>query len=422
MPNIRHLQNIAQGAEKWNAWREREPDVVPDLAQADLEEAKLAGMNLGGVLMPLANLKRADLSGADCTLANLSGANLEEVNLGGAKMEGANMAGAYLLRANLSGTILRRANLSGAALVGKVNLTGADMYGAVLSGARLSGALLSGANLANSILAGADLREADLQGANLAGAEISGAKFDGANLTATVLDRPSIQDRRAPPPPKALEPVRPPAPEVPVPEEPPSVDEYPVDEVPEDDRAYFTYETRDAAILLFHVVGFARRTPKEKQEFLGLLRRYDTNVRHVEGAAAEALAGDVIVMTFQNSVAALIHATNYLTVLGKLGVHSYAGVNWGEITVRRDMDTDNVELILNSIAPNARLDPIGQRGEVLVLEELHSRLLAEGAPFEFVKVQRAWKLMGDDKGTEVDAVCYQVLPTRSLDAGQAPGV
>jgi hypothetical protein len=36
MANPEHLQILQQGVEAWNAWRNQNSDVIPNLAQADL--------------------------------------------------------------------------------------------------------------------------------------------------------------------------------------------------------------------------------------------------------------------------------------------------------------------------------------------------------------------------------------------------
>jgi uncharacterized protein YjbI with pentapeptide repeats len=74
------------------------------------------------------------------------------------------------------GANLRRANLVGA------NLRGADLRGAYLEGANLRGADLEGANLEGANLRGADLEGANLRGANLRGADLEGANLRGADL------------------------------------------------------------------------------------------------------------------------------------------------------------------------------------------------------------------------------------------------
>ncbi|EIB0627983.1 pentapeptide repeat-containing protein [Salmonella enterica] len=83
----------------------------------------------------------------------------------------ANLRGANLFGANLCGADLRDANLFGA------NLRGADLRDANLFGANLCGANLCDANLCDADLRGADLRDANLFGANLFGANLPDLTF-----------------------------------------------------------------------------------------------------------------------------------------------------------------------------------------------------------------------------------------------------
>ena len=110
-------------------WRER------------LESHARACRGEDGTRLSLADLRRADLSGA-----NLRGADLSRANLSGADLRGADLS---------------RADLRGA------DLSGADLRGADLRRATLSGADLSGADLSRANLSGADLRWANLRGANI---------------------------------------------------------------------------------------------------------------------------------------------------------------------------------------------------------------------------------------------------------------
>jgi pentapeptide repeat protein len=73
MANKLQLELVLQGFDAWNAWREKEPSVKPDL-----RGAKLIGANLGR-----ANLSGAKLGGADLLGANLSGAKLVGSDLRG---------------------------------------------------------------------------------------------------------------------------------------------------------------------------------------------------------------------------------------------------------------------------------------------------------------------------------------------------
>ena len=140
--------------------------------EANLREADLYGANLRE-----ANLYGADLYGADLREANLRGADLYGANLYGANLRGADLYGANLRGADLYEANLREADLYGA------DLYGADLYGANLYGANLREANLYGANLYGADLYGADLREANLRGANLYGANLRGANLREAKGT-----------------------------------------------------------------------------------------------------------------------------------------------------------------------------------------------------------------------------------------------
>ncbi|ELH5653465.1 pentapeptide repeat-containing protein [Salmonella enterica] len=93
-----------------------------------------------------ADLRDADLFGANLRDADLFGANLRDADLFGANLCGADLRGADLRGADLRGADLRDADLFGADLCG-ANLRGANLRGANLCGANLRGANLCGADL-----------------------------------------------------------------------------------------------------------------------------------------------------------------------------------------------------------------------------------------------------------------------------------
>lgn len=165
MANEEHLTILQRGVEAWNAWRQKQGDIRPDL---------------GGASLNGANLREADFSEADLSGASLDGADLSRASLGGADLGWTNLSGASLREANLSRPVsrwVRRLFLFEAPL-GGVPIGGADLRGAHLIGADLSGADLGWANLA-----GANLSDANLAGANLQYGVLVGTDLTGANLT-----------------------------------------------------------------------------------------------------------------------------------------------------------------------------------------------------------------------------------------------
>jgi hypothetical protein len=191
MANDEHVAILKKGVEAWNAWREENPDIRPDLSVADLHEANLSEANLNATDLMLANLSGADLSAAFLSRAflpgaNLSGANLGGANLSGTELNGANLSGANLSRANLSGANLYNANLTAATLGGE---DGAMFGGADLREAKLAMANLSGADLTGANLCGADLMAATLVDTDLTGADLTGCRIYGVSAWSLKLDR-----------------------------------------------------------------------------------------------------------------------------------------------------------------------------------------------------------------------------------------
>jgi uncharacterized protein YjbI with pentapeptide repeats len=203
-------QGLIYGVEVWNRWREENPDVPPDLVEAELSGADLSGADLSGADLRDADLSAANLSGADLSKADLRGAilrgailseaDLSEADLVRADLVRADLREADFIRAHLEWADLREADLREADLDGAhlsaANLSGADLFGANFSGANLRqadlfGAHLREANLIRAHLEWADLREADLRraglnGANLSEANLSGADFSEATVGNTV--------------------------------------------------------------------------------------------------------------------------------------------------------------------------------------------------------------------------------------------
>jgi hypothetical protein len=132
MSNEEHVRRLLdEGVEAWNAWREAEPKVRPDLRAANLRGANLRDADLIGADLRDADLRDADLSGAGLIGADLSGADLR-----GADLRGAEFRGADLRDADLSGAGLRDADLRDADLI-SADLRDADLSGADLTYAHI---------------------------------------------------------------------------------------------------------------------------------------------------------------------------------------------------------------------------------------------------------------------------------------------
>ena len=191
MADEEHVILLKQGTVAWNAWREENPDIFPDLDSADLRNADLRSMNLTRANFSNANLRDAQLNGT-----NLKGASFRDANLSGANFSLADFSGAYLSRADFSDADLRHANFSQADLFSahlrRANLSGSNFTGAYLSRTDFSGVQFSGANLSHAFLRDADLSRADLSKSKLCNADLRTSalidtRLDGADLTGAKL-------------------------------------------------------------------------------------------------------------------------------------------------------------------------------------------------------------------------------------------
>ena len=86
----RNLQDILEDHKKWLD----EPAGEETHSRANLRDANLSGADLSDANLRDANLSDADLSGADLSDANLSDANLSGADLSGANLRDANLRGA----------------------------------------------------------------------------------------------------------------------------------------------------------------------------------------------------------------------------------------------------------------------------------------------------------------------------------------
>jgi len=199
MANDEQVALLKQGVDAWNKWRGENPNIIPDLheanlsganlSEADLSAADLRRANLFETILRKANLRKTNLEMAELRKANLEGADVSEAKLLGTELRWANLTRANLIKADLCETHLREASLSGA------NLAGADLICANLVQVNFAGATLIGAMLEGAVLVSADLTDADLTGCRIYGISAWNLKLDRAkqqNLVITRFNEPKI--------------------------------------------------------------------------------------------------------------------------------------------------------------------------------------------------------------------------------------
>jgi len=134
----------------------------------------------------LAQLKGADLAGANLEDANFAEADLANSDLSKAKLRGTSFYHADLAASNLTRADLRDTSFRGARLIG-AKLPGASLFRANVATADFTRADLRRASLVAEILHGTILAYANLEGANLVNAKLVGVNLTGANVDAVRL-------------------------------------------------------------------------------------------------------------------------------------------------------------------------------------------------------------------------------------------
>lgn len=189
MADSNHLKVFQQGRDAWDSWRKQNPDIIPDLSEADLhgtdmkfanfQHANLRGAQLAGMYAAhgqfhSADLREADLRDGQFPEASFLGADLSNANAFAANFAAADFEHAKLNRAMLREAVLTRASFSRANLR-SADLTEADMSFADMTQARLRHAIFVGTNLN-----GIQLNLTDLTSAEFGDTVISNTSFKTA--------------------------------------------------------------------------------------------------------------------------------------------------------------------------------------------------------------------------------------------------
>jgi hypothetical protein len=151
MANPEHLQVLQQGVEAWNAWREANNQVEPDLSGADLRAKRLMEANLTRT-----DLSRTNLRTTILYRAQLAWASFAEADLSFAYLTHADFSVSNLFKANLNNALLNSAMLVGAHLV-ETNFTEANLEMTLIQGANLYMADFHRARIGLTVFADTDL-------------------------------------------------------------------------------------------------------------------------------------------------------------------------------------------------------------------------------------------------------------------------
>ncbi len=200
IPNKRHLGILKKGRRSWNKWRERNPDVIPQLSGIDLlleELTQLEGYNLdyanlAGVEGTVVSFRHASLFKANLEKATFDEGIFDEADLTEANLRGITIKNSSFERANLKNANLQEAQISISDFI-EANLKGADLQKAYLLSSNFQRAILKQAKLVNATLHDIDFRESNFNEASLekitiTDCDVYGVTFLRTNLTEVKLE------------------------------------------------------------------------------------------------------------------------------------------------------------------------------------------------------------------------------------------
>jgi len=166
------------------------------LGGANLHGCNMAGANLEGADLERANLIEADLRGANLREADLERATISRADLRGATLIGVDLQYAILTFAHLERAHVGDKNEPGLrANLREANLQGANLRRADLTGANMQGVNLRGADLSDTIFDDVDLERANLIGAKFANDEAPAMVFKKVRSLRKTRFDPDVAER-----------------------------------------------------------------------------------------------------------------------------------------------------------------------------------------------------------------------------------
>ena len=202
-----HVARLLEGVKAWNEWRDRAPDIRPDLSGLDVhglfekewdiderDELDLSGINFKDAILRGTKFFKVKLNQSTCYGSDLRCSVWRGVEAGGINFVGSDLRNATMSLVDLSGSNLGSARTSGLKF-DVVQLARVVLRQVDLRGMKFWFSDLSHADLTEAHICGSMFDEANLTGANLNGTRIWRAKLFNSEHTVRTPAVDSVDER-----------------------------------------------------------------------------------------------------------------------------------------------------------------------------------------------------------------------------------
>lgn len=186
-PNKKHLKVFRRGVTSWNKWRDKNPDVIPELTGIQLDTVDLNGINLSNADLRGATLKNVSLNNSVLENANLEAADLKHISFLFSDLSNSNFSNANLKYIKLNNSKLIKSKFYKATL-NKISFVFANLNDVDFSNTKIVGvdfresncnrAIFDNAFICNCLVYGASFWECSFKQVELESISISKSKTE----------------------------------------------------------------------------------------------------------------------------------------------------------------------------------------------------------------------------------------------------
>lgn len=167
-------------------------------------------------------------------------------------------------------------------------------------------------------------------------------------------------------------------------------------------------DIRQMAIMFLDLKGFSKMAQEERLVYLDMLRGLSLPVLKKRDALFMNTWGDAIIAAFECPTNGLRCACKYLHHLDVEGIDARIALSWGSVRVIHNDVTDRFDIDGNSVNEGARLEAMGETGEVYITDRYRSLEELDKSQFSFKEESKVISKPYEDKNAGDPIVVHRV--------------